>query len=60
MGTGWDNELKQAFIPVMSNEECRQMINVVSPNMLCTGYPQGGHGVCFVCSTNKIYSNLFL
>jgi plasminogen len=47
MGTGWDNELKQAFIPVISNDECRQMINVVSPNMLCTGYPQGGHGVCF-------------
>lgn len=59
-GTGYDNQLKQAFIPTISNDECRRMVNIVSPNMLCTGYPNGGHGVCFVCSCRYLRQSLKL
>jgi len=47
MGTGWDNVLKQAAIPVLTNQVCTNtMGSMVSPNMICIGYQDGSHGGC--------------
>lgn len=53
MGTGWDNVLKQAAIPVLTNQNCAAtMGGNVGPNMICIGYPDGSHGGCMVCTVS--------
>lgn len=49
MGTGWDDRLKQAVLPIAdAATTCRSnMGTMVNPTtMVCTGYPAGNHGAC--------------
>ncbi|XP_019619960.1 PREDICTED: CUB and sushi domain-containing protein 1-like [Branchiostoma belcheri] len=49
-GTGFDDILKQARVPVVSRQDCNNAYSgrgsVISENMMCAGYPEGGHDTC--------------
>merc|ERR1712150_325778 len=47
--TGHADILKQAHIPVISNQKCNQgsfYSGRITENMLCAGYDEGGHDTC--------------
>ena len=48
--TGGDEELKQAAVPIVGNDRCREMDtrlqSLLTQNMICAGYEQGGHDSC--------------
>ncbi|XP_078578540.1 ovochymase-like isoform X1 [Branchiostoma floridae x Branchiostoma japonicum] len=47
-GTGDDDVLKQARVPVVSNAACRNAYSgrQISNFMMCAGHPEGGHDTC--------------
>ncbi|XP_078697435.1 uncharacterized protein LOC144925331 [Branchiostoma floridae x Branchiostoma belcheri] len=49
-GTGFEGILKQARVPVVSNQDCSNAYAVrghsISKYMRCAGYPEGGHDTC--------------
>ncbi|XP_035216984.1 ovochymase-1-like [Stegodyphus dumicola] len=49
-GTGSELELKQAAVPVVSLEKCREWHRFfnVAPTMVCAGHAEGGHDSCQV------------
>ncbi|XP_078696563.1 uncharacterized protein LOC144924834 isoform X2 [Branchiostoma floridae x Branchiostoma belcheri] len=50
-GTGFEGILKQARVPVVSNQDCSNAYAVrdhlISKYMRCAGYPEGGHDTCW-------------
>ncbi|XP_022921276.2 trypsin-7-like [Onthophagus taurus] len=42
------SELQQVFVPILSNEECRDFYGEkrITDRMLCAGYTEGGHDSC--------------
>ncbi|XP_055943490.1 plasminogen-like [Argiope bruennichi] len=47
-GTGYELELKQAAVPIVSLEQCRKWHRFldVAPTMVCAGHADGGHDSC--------------
>ncbi|XP_066304568.1 enteropeptidase-like [Branchiostoma lanceolatum] len=48
-GTGDDHQLKQARVPLVSNEECNRAGSYdgeISQYMMCAGFQEGGHDAC--------------
>lgn len=54
--TGNDLVLKEAIVPVISNEQCRNWMPQydIGPRMLCAGYEAGGQDACQVSTQNVI------
>nr|CAB3264947.1 plasminogen-like [Phallusia mammillata] len=46
LGTGSSSVLRQATVPLIDTEECREMINGVFQGMICAGYKDGGRDSC--------------
>ncbi|KAG8201951.1 hypothetical protein JTE90_027426 [Oedothorax gibbosus] len=47
-GTGYELELKQAVVPIISLEQCKKWHRFfdVAPSMVCAGYAEGGTDSC--------------
>ncbi|XP_054706603.1 ovochymase-1-like [Uloborus diversus] len=47
-GTGFELELKQAMVPIVSLETCNEWHRFfdIAPTMLCAGHKDGGHDSC--------------
>ncbi|GFV47379.1 plasma kallikrein [Trichonephila clavipes] len=59
-GTGFELELKQAAVPIVSLEQCRKWHKFydVAPTMVCAGHADGGHDSCQGDSGGPlVYSN---
>lgn len=47
MGTGWDGILKQAAVPILTNQACANTMGaMVTENMICIGVQDGSQGGC--------------
>jgi secreted trypsin-like serine protease len=43
-----ENNLREVQVPIVSNETCNDSYGgIITPNMLCAGYPEGGADACF-------------
>lgn len=38
--------LREVVVPLVANEDCHQVYGMVTANMLCAGYPEGGKDAC--------------
>ena len=48
INTGFDRVLKQAQLPIIDRQQCREWLDYldVTDNMVCAGYELGGHDTC--------------
>ncbi len=49
-GSSWDTRLQQVMTPIIATEICNQTDwrqGMITDNMICSGYHEGGRSACF-------------